>query len=261
MKTYRVDLHGLTVIESKIELNHILDSLSWDYTDVLVVHGYHSHILMDFVRNEYKHKRIKRLVYSLNPGDTSFILKTKKEFENNEEYKEEKSRKYVFESERIGFARWQKTDLALARKLWMNREMCEYLDIEGAYSRQEVQARLREELTNEQKYHAQHWLLFDNTKKFFVGSCGFGDNRGNTRYYDLEVYILPEYWNRGYGKEAVKRVIDYGFEQLDARSITITYHPENTAMEKIAEAFEFKLMDEVYSPVKKVFMKICELSK
>ena len=32
-------------------------------------------------------------------------------------------------------------------------------------------------------------------------------------------------------------------------------------MEKIAEAFEFKLMDEVYSPVKKVFMKICELSK
>ena len=58
MKTYRVDLHGMTVIESKIELNHVLDSLSWDYTDVLVVHGYHSHVLMDFVRNEYKHKRI-----------------------------------------------------------------------------------------------------------------------------------------------------------------------------------------------------------
>ena len=35
MKTYRVDLHGMTVIESKIELNHILDSISWDYTDVL----------------------------------------------------------------------------------------------------------------------------------------------------------------------------------------------------------------------------------
>ena len=84
MKTYRVDLHGMTVIESKIELNHVLDSLSWDYTDVLVVHGYHSHVLMDFVRNEYKHKRIKKLVYSLNPGDTSLILKNEMIFSTKE---------------------------------------------------------------------------------------------------------------------------------------------------------------------------------
>ena len=261
MKTYRVDLHGMTVIESKIELNHILDSISWDYTDVLVVHGYHSHILMDFVRNEYKHKRIKKLEYSLNPGDTSFILKTKKEFESGKEYIEEKGRKYIFTSEKLGFARWEQGDLKLARKLWLNRDVCEYLDVDGAYSVEEVKAKFREELTNEEKYHTQHWLLFDNTKRHFIGCCGLGDNKGNTRNYELEIYLLPQYWNKGIGKEAVKRTLEYAFEDLEARSIMVKYHPENTAMDKIVTECGFQLFDEQYSPIKKVFMKHCVLNE
>lgn len=261
MKTYRVDLHGMTVIESKIELNHVLDSLSWDYTDVLVVHGYHSHVLMDFVRNEYKHKRIKKLVYSLNPGDTSLILKTKKEFENGEEYREEKGRRFIFTSERLGFARWERGDMALARRLWLNREICQYLEVDGAYSAEEVRERLNEELTNEVKYHVQHWLLYDVSKKHFLGCCGLGDNKGNTRNYELEVYLLPQYWNKGYGQEAVERVLKYAFEFLEARSVTVTYHPENLAMEKITRKCGFVLSDEEYSPVCRVFMKTCILSE
>ena len=251
----------MTVIESKIELNHILDSLSWDYTDVLVVHGYHSHVLMDFVRTQYKHKRIKKLVYSLNPGDTSLILKTKKEFESGEEYREEKKRRFIFTSERLGFARWEKGDLALARKLWLDRDMCRYLDVEGAFSTEDVKARLKEELFNDEKYHSQHWLIYDNRKRFFIGCCGLGDNRGNTRNYELEVYILPQYWKQGYGSEAVSKVLEYAFEQLGARKITVKYHPENKAMEKIAMANGFQVTDDEYSTIKKVFMKIGELSK
>lgn len=81
---YKVDLHEMTVIESKVTLKKLLDTLSYDYDEVLIVHGYHGRILMDFVRKEFKHKRIKQIIISLNPGETSYLLKNKEEIQ---EYK------------------------------------------------------------------------------------------------------------------------------------------------------------------------------
>lgn len=79
---YRVDLHEMTVIESKITLKNLLDTLSYEYDEILIVHGYHGRILMDYVRKEFKHKRIKQLIISLNPGETSYILKSREEMKD-----------------------------------------------------------------------------------------------------------------------------------------------------------------------------------
>lgn len=80
---YKVDLHGLTVIEAKILLDKTIDLLSFEYDEVLVVHGYHSNVLQNFVRKDYKHKRLKMKVLPFfNQGETTLMLY------NKEEYKE-----------------------------------------------------------------------------------------------------------------------------------------------------------------------------
>jgi hypothetical protein len=69
-----LDIHGMTIIESKVYLTQMLDAISNDYDEMVVVHGHHGRILLNFVRNEFHHKRINRKMLSLNPGQTIFLL-------------------------------------------------------------------------------------------------------------------------------------------------------------------------------------------
>ncbi len=253
----RIDLHEMTVIESKIALNHLLDSLPWKCTELLVVHGYHSHVLMDFVRKEFKHDRIKKIVYSLNPGDTTFILKNKEEMMNRTVVKEN-NRRYFMKSENLQFSRWEKGDLKLAKKLWQNKEVYKYLA--DTVSNDEVLAKLNEQIYNESKYHVEIWPVFDNRHNY-IGACGLLPFKGNRKKYELNVYINPEYWNKGFGNEACERVLEYAFDYLDANEIVASNNPENIAFEKILSKNGFVMVDDEYDERTKLFHPNYELTK
>jgi len=62
----------------------------------------------------------------------------------------------------------------------------------------------------------------------YIGYCGL---RGlQNRDGNLELGILigdREYWGRGYGREVVRLLLDYGFHYLGARRIALTTHAKN----------------------------------
>ena len=55
--------------------------------------------------------------------------------------------------------------------------------------------------------------------------------------YDL----LKEYWGNGYMTEAVKAMINYGFEELGLMRIEATVEPANTASVRVLERAGFQL--------------------
>lgn len=70
-----IDIHGMTVNEAISELDYFLEYVSEDTQEVIVVHGYNQgKRLLQMVRNEFQHKRIKRKMVSMNPGITIFLL-------------------------------------------------------------------------------------------------------------------------------------------------------------------------------------------
>lgn len=228
-KTETIDLHGMTVIEAKIALNHTLDALDWDVTELVVVHGYHGHVLMDFIRGQYHHPRIRKLAYSLNPGDTTFLLKSRQEMAGGPGPQDAAARHYFLKTDRLGFSQFEPRDMDLIRRLYRNRQGCRWLVKDGAFSGEEVTAKLNEELTNREKYHTQNWPLFRLQDGTFVGCCGLGSNKGNTRQFPFFVYILPPYQRQGYGREAGRQVLSYAFDQLAAKALTARVLQENAA--------------------------------
>lgn len=53
-------------------------------------------------------------------------------------------------------------------------------------------------------------------------------------------YVLhPSYWGKGYMKEAIRSVIDYGFSVLQLHSIEALTHPGNTASAAVLESSGF----------------------
>lgn len=71
----KIDLHGKTVVEAKIYLNQMLESLPKEIIEVTIAHGYHAgNVLQQFVRKQYHHKKIKKKMISGNAGETIFRL-------------------------------------------------------------------------------------------------------------------------------------------------------------------------------------------
>ena len=261
MMMYRVDLHGMTVAESRIELDHILNSLSFRYDELLVVHGYHSHVLLDFVRNEYRHKRIKKLVYSLNPGDTTFLLKSREEMKPGHVIVSSPERKYLMHGEKVSFSRWNEDDFNLVRSIRLNREVSRYLSDTGSFSNEEVRRWFRQQLESEQKHHVQFWPLFDRYKGFFLGYSGIRMADSENKVYELETAILPEYQNKGYGTDSCRRIIEEVFGYIDGRKIVTLIHPDNEPAIKMVEKLGFSENGDVFNEQIMLFFPRYELKK
>ncbi len=99
-----------------------------------------------------------------------------------------------------------------------------------------------------------------------IGTIGY--HRIEKDHYRAEIgYMLaPDYWNTGLMSEAITKVIEYGFNEMNLHSIEAISNPGNTVSRKILQKFNFikeayfkenfffegKFLDsEVYSLVKR----------
>ena len=67
----------------------------------------------------------------------------------------------------------------------------------------------------------------------FIGSVGLGPDRKGSGY-QMFWLILPEYWRKGYGSEATKKLLEYAFSILGLEMVTAYSHPDNIASERLA---------------------------
>ncbi|MBQ5849967.1 MAG: DNA mismatch repair protein MutS [Lachnospiraceae bacterium] len=68
-----VDLHGMDVKFAKGYLKDIIEFTC--EKEIIVIHGYHAgNKIMEMVQRDFKHKKLKRKIKSLNSGITIFEL-------------------------------------------------------------------------------------------------------------------------------------------------------------------------------------------
>jgi RimJ/RimL family protein N-acetyltransferase len=72
-----------------------------------------------------------------------------------------------------------------------------------------------------------------------IGAVGLELDRGNDRA-ELGYWIGKPYWNKGYGTEAAREVVRYGFEVLGLNRIFAGYFARNPASGRIQEKIGFR---------------------
>ena len=72
----QIDLHGCTRKEAKQILDYTLEHLPKGAHELVVVHGYSTTVLLNYVRKTYTHPRIREKIVETNPGQTVYLLKT-----------------------------------------------------------------------------------------------------------------------------------------------------------------------------------------
>ena len=72
-----IDVHGMTQVEAQKAIEAFIKNAPKDCETVTVIHGYHSgQSLKTFIqsRNGIRSKRIDRKRYTMNQGETIFVL-------------------------------------------------------------------------------------------------------------------------------------------------------------------------------------------
>ena len=94
------------------------------------------------------------------------------------------------------------------------------------------------------------WAVIDRESRRMIGTCGF--TRIDTANNSAEIgYVLnPDFHRRGFGSEAVRRILKFGFEELGLNRIEARFMQGNEAslalMKSVGMTFEGYMRDLVF---------------
>lgn len=153
-------------------------------------------------------------------------------------------REFFIKTKRIGFSRWLEEDIDLAELLWGNPMVTKYICASGQFSQEEIAGRLNKEIANREKYQVQYWPVFELESNEFIGCCGLRPY--DEKEYEIGFHLRPEFWGKGYAKEAANAAIDYAFKVLKADKLFAGHNPHNKASQKLLHTLGFVYVGEEY---------------
>ena len=78
------------------------------------------------------------------------------------------------------------------------------------------------------------WAVINKATKEFIGWCGLKNDK-KTDETDIGFRFFETFWNQGFATESAKACINYGFENLNLKTIIGRAMKENTASIKVLE--------------------------
>jgi RimJ/RimL family protein N-acetyltransferase len=157
--------------------------------------------------------------------------------------------KYFIETERLCFRIWSEADLELAVGLWGDFEVTKLFDGRGPFSRDQVHARLRQEIVTQAEHHVQYWPIFLKETGDHVGCAGLRPYDLSKNIFEIGFHIRSNCWRCGYASEAARAVMEYSFNTLRVHGLFAGHNPQNEASKNLLSKLGFRYThDEFYEP-------------
>lgn len=156
------------------------------------------------------------------------------------------ARSYFMDTKRLSFSKWRQEDAPLAGLLWGNPEVVRYICADGVFTPQQIAERLQTEIQNDEKFGIQYWPVFESGSGAFIGCCGFRPCGENREVLEMGFHLCPDYWGKGYAKEAAEAAIRYAFSALGVTELQAGHHPHNEASRKLIGKLGFEFAADCY---------------
>lgn len=156
---------------------------------------------------------------------------------------------YVFESERLGFRRWQASDYAPFAALNANPDVMEFFP--NTLSRGESDALIgRIEAHFEEKGYGL-WAVERKQDGAFIGFIGLLDvnfDIGIEEATEIGWRLDQKFWKKGYATEGAKACLAYAFEKLGKKEIYSFTSTVNTPSEIVMKRIGMKKVGKFEHP-------------
>lgn len=158
-------------------------------------------------------------------------------------------RSFFLKTHRLIFSTWEEADLPLAKSLWGNPKVTEFISATGIFTQEEIKKRLQTEISNQKNFNVQYWPMFLNENKAFIGCCGLRPYSKEEKVYEIGFHLLPEFWGKGYATEGATAVIDYAYSVVKVSGLFAGHNPKNKNSAHTLKKLGFVYThDEFYPP-------------
>ena len=149
----------------------------------------------------------------------------------------------IFETERLFVRRLQESDANLFFDLMSNPNVMSLIP-QTPFSKEKSDSELTRLISIEQTSNTKIWGLCEKTTNEFIGISGFLKN--NESENEIAYRIREKHWNKGFGTEIAKGLLDFGFNKKNMELITADVFIENVRSIKILSKF-FILQKEFFN--------------
>ncbi len=124
---------------------------------------------------------------------------------------------------------------------WVNDE--EIAKLMGAREKKITLKEEKEWIKNlSKKWRVERHFAIDTTENIHIGSVGLKDIDSKNKKASLGITIGDKnYWGKGYGKDAVKLILDYAFKSLNLHRVDLGVYDFNMRAQKLYKKMGFKI--------------------
>ena len=146
----------------------------------------------------------------------------------------------IIETERLRLREMEMNDTSLLLQLRSDDRVMKYMAKEPIQTIDEARKMIRDILTAFRKRESIYWAITLKDTDHFIGAGGYW--RWVKQYFRAEIgfQLLPAYWRKGYMKEALGAMIQYGFDKMGLHRIEADVDPRNIASIALLENLGFK---------------------
>ena len=140
----------------------------------------------------------------------------------------------IFETERLRVRKLNPDDSDLFFELMSNPNVMNPIP-QKVFTRIESNTKLAELITLEKSSKTKIWSLTEKENNSLIGICGFLKNNENDD--EIAYRLIEKFWDKGYGTEIAKGLIEYSFKVLNFEKITADVNTDNKKSSRILEKF------------------------
>jgi ribosomal-protein-alanine N-acetyltransferase len=146
----------------------------------------------------------------------------------------------VLESDRLIFREFVRSDAEDLFFIRSNDQIMEFMDTDKHVSVLESEFLITQIEESFSKKSGINWAIVEKSTNKFMGYFGFWRMIKDHCRAEIGFALMPEFWGKGFMSEAIKKFVDFGFNNIKLHSIEANVNPANENSKLLLEKNGFK---------------------
>ncbi|WP_223067044.1 GNAT family N-acetyltransferase [Paenibacillus caui] len=146
----------------------------------------------------------------------------------------------VLETPRLMLRKMEQEDAAPMFRFWSDPEVAKYMNVPPFASEDETREMINLLNALSETEDTIRWGIEIKENGSLIGSCGFNAWQLSGAYRGEIGYELgQEYWGKGYMREALQAMFEFGYETMGLNRIEALIYPQNSASIRLLAGLGF----------------------
>jgi [ribosomal protein S5]-alanine N-acetyltransferase len=146
----------------------------------------------------------------------------------------------VLETHRLVLREFRLDDAEALFKIRSDKRVLMYMDTHPHYSIADSDAMIRRIIDSFNNKEGLNWVIKEKAAGKMIGYVCYHRLMRECSRAEIGYSLTPVRWGNGYAIEAVKRLVEFGFGEMNLHSIEANVNPDNAASIKLLEKIGFK---------------------